>query len=92
VDEAVAVASRLEYQKLTPRYISEIKKMVAGVNAIEAAFAGMQAIRNEMIAGGFRDIFPSVSWPGITPSDFQQARENFKFYCRQQGLSEALIK
>ena len=90
LDEAVREASSAEYRRRKPRYIAEIKKMVEGIETIEAALNGMQAIREEMIAAGLRDIFPPTSWPGIRPGDFKRQRESFKFFLEQAGLSEAL--
>ena len=90
LDEAVRLASSEAYRRLKPRYIAEIKKMIAGVEAIEGAFAGMQAIKSEMTGAGLRDISPNVAWPGLNPGNFQRQREVFEYGLKQQGLSEAL--
>jgi hypothetical protein len=91
-DEAVRLASSEAYRKRKPAYIAAIKKMIAGVEAIEAALNGMQAIKTEMTASGLRDIIPVVVWPGLNPGNFQRQREAFEYSLQQQGLGEAITK
>jgi hypothetical protein len=88
LDEAVRVTSSAEYRRFKPRYIAEIKKMVSGVETIEAALNGMQSIKNEMTTAGLRDIFPYAGWPGLHQGDFQRQRESFQVYLGQMGLSD----
>jgi hypothetical protein len=90
LDEAVRVASNAEYRRLKPRYLAEIKKMVAGISAVEAAFSGMRSIKQEMTEAGLSDTLPNVAWPGLRPGDFQRQREAFEDRLRVIDFAEAL--
>jgi hypothetical protein len=90
LDEALREASNAEYRRLKPRYVGEIKTMLAGVSAIETALDGMRAIKQEMAAAGLSDTLPNIAWPGLRPGDFQRQREAFEDRLRVIGFAEAL--
>jgi hypothetical protein len=61
LDEALREASNAEYRRLKPRYVGEIKTMLAGVSAIETALDGMRAIKQVMADAGLSDTLLNIA-------------------------------